>query len=142
MEPHITLITLGVKDLERSYHFYHKGLGFATGGKPEDGMVMFQTNGTRLSLYPLDKLGEDISPDIPAGRDCFPGITLSHNTRTKDEVDTILEMAEKAGGRIIKSAQPVFWGGYHGYFSDPDGYYWEVAWADFWQFNADGSLII
>ncbi len=142
MEPHITLITLGVKDLERSYYFYHKGLGFPTSGKPEDGMVMFQTNGTRLSLYPLDKLAEDISPDLPAERSRFPGITLSHNTRTKDEVDTILEMAEKAGGRIIKSAQPVFWGGYHGYFSDPDGYYWEVAWADFWQFNADGSLII
>lgn len=142
MEPRITLITLGVKDLERAFRFYHDGLGFPTSGKPEDGMVMFQTNGTRLSLYPLDKLAEDISPDLLAERGSFPGITLSHNTRTKDEVDTILEMAENAGGKIVKSAQPVFWGGYHGYFSDPDGYYWEVAWAEFWQFNADGSLII
>ena len=142
MEARVTLITLGVKDLQLSYRFYHEGLGFPTSGKPEDGMVMFQTNGTRLSLYPLDRLAEDVSPDQSPARQGFPGITLSHNTRTRYEVDQILLLAEKAGGKIVKPAQPVFWGGYHGYFSDPDGYFWEVAWAEFWQFNGDGSLVL
>ncbi len=142
MEARITLITLGVKDLERVYRFYHDGLGFPTTGKSEDGIVMFQTNGTRLSIFPLEKLAEDVLPDLSSERRGFTGITLSHNTRTKEEVDQVLTLAEKAGGKIVKPAQKVFWGGYSGYFSDPDGYLWEVAWAEFWQFDENGSLIL
>ena len=113
-----------------------------TQSKVEDGIVFFQTSGTRLALYPLDKLAEDVSPELTSEGSGFPGITLSHNTRSKAEVDQVLQLAEKAGGVIIKPAQEVFWGGYSGYFTDPDGYYWEVAWADTWEFNPDGSLIV
>jgi predicted lactoylglutathione lyase len=142
MEPRISIITLGVSDLRHSYEFYHEGLGFPTSRNPESGIVFFQTSGTCLALYPLDKLAEDVSPTQSSSRGHFSGITLAHNTKSKDEVDTILSQAEKAGGRIEKPAQDVFWGGYSGYFSDPDGYLWEVAYADFWKFNPNGSLII
>jgi predicted lactoylglutathione lyase len=142
MEARISMITLGVKDLEKSFRFYHHGLGFPTTSKLEDGILLFRTSGTRLALYPLDKLAEDVSPKLNATRSAFPGITLSHNTRTKEEVDQVLELAERAGGVIVKPAQDVFWGGYSGYFTDPDGYFWEVAWADIWEFNPDGSLVV
>ena len=142
MEARISIITLGVGDLEKSFRFYHEGLGLPTQSKLEDGIIFFQTSGTRLALYPLDKLAEDISPELTTKRSGFPGITLSHNTRTKEEVDQVLQLAENAGGVIIKQAQDVFWGGYSGYFTDPDGYYWEVAWAESWDFNPDGSLVV
>ena len=142
MEPRISIITLGVSDLERSYKFYHEGLGLPTSRNPESGIIFFQTGGVCLALYPLDKLAEDVSPTQSSERGLFPGITLAHNTKSKNEVNTILFQAEKAGGRIEKPAQDVSWGGYSGYFSDPDGYLWEVAYADLWKFNPDGSLII
>ena len=142
MEERISIITLGVKDLERSFRFYHEGLGLSTKGEVEDGIIFFQTSGTRLAIYPLDKLAEDVSPNLSGKGSGFPGITLAHNTRTKEEVDQVLKMAEEAGGKIIKPAQEVFWGGYSGYFTDPDGYYWEVAWAESWEFNDDGSLVV
>jgi hypothetical protein len=142
MEARISIITLGVIDLERSFRFYKEGLGFPTQGKLEEGIIFFQTSGTRLGLYPLDKLAEDVSPQINAERSGFPGFTLAHNTRTKEEVDRVLQLAEKAGGVVVKPPQMVFWGGYSGYFTDPDGYYWEVAWAEFWEFNQDGSLVV
>jgi predicted lactoylglutathione lyase len=142
MEARISIITLGVKDLTRSFRFYYEGLGLPTQGNAEDGIIFFQTSGTCLALYPLEKLAEDVSPELGAQRSGFPGITLSHNTRTKAEVDQVLELAEKAGGVIVKPAQEVFWGGYSGYFTDPDGYFWEVAWAESWEFNPDGSLVV
>jgi uncharacterized glyoxalase superfamily protein PhnB len=83
-----------------------------------------------------------VSPDLSPARSVFPGITLAHNTRTKAEVAQVLALAERAGGRIVKSAQDVFWGGHSGYFADPDGYYWEVAWGPMFSFAADGSLQI
>ena len=142
MEPRISIITLGVSDLQRSYKFYHEGLGLPTNRNPESGIVFFQTGGVCLALYPLDKLAEDVSSSQSSERGPFSGITLAHNTKSKDEVDAILSLAEKAGAKIEKPAQDVFWGGYSGYFSDPDGYLWEVAYADLWKFNPDGSLII
>lgn len=142
MEPRISILTLGVADIERSYRFYHEGLGFPTNGKPEDGVIFFQTNGVCLGLYPLEKLAEDVSPEQSSQRGAFPGITLAHNTKKKEEVEEILTLAEKNGGKIEKPAQDVFWGGYSGYFSDPDGYFWEVAYGDNWEFNPDGSLVI
>ena len=142
MEPRISIVTLGVTDLERSYDFYHHGLGFPTTRKPESGIIFFQTGGTCLALYPLVKLAEDISPDLPTERTPFSGITLAHNTKTKADVDAILNQAAQAGGKIEKSAQETFWGGYSGYFSDPDGHLWEVAYTDSWKFNENGSLVI
>ena len=142
LEPRISIVTLGVVDLETSYKFYHTGLGFPTTRQPESGIIFFQTGGVCLALYPLDKLAEDISPSQSSVRGQFPGITLAHNTRSKEQVNFILTQAEKAGGKIEKPAQDVFWGGFSGYFSDPDGYFWEVAYADSWKFNKDGSLVI
>ncbi len=98
--------------------------------------------GTRLALYPREKLAEDISPDLRLSAGGFGGITLAHNTRTKDEVTTVLALAEKAGGRIVKPAQDVFWGGHSGYFSDPDGYYWEAAWVPMFTFDETGALVV
>ena len=142
MEPRLSIITLGVTDLERSYQFYHRGLGFPTTRKPDSGIIFFQTSGVCLALYPIDKLAEDVSPDHSSDRGDFPGITLAHNTKRKEEVDQILSQAEQCGGKIEKHAQDTSWGGYSGYFSDPDGYLWEVAYADLWSFHPDGSLVI
>lgn len=141
MEPRISLITLGVEDLNRSLVFYQK-LGFAASGKVEDGIIFFHSTGTRLALYPREKLAEDIAPNLPINPSGFGGITLAHNTRTKTEVDETLALAVAAGGKLVKPAADTFWGGYSGYFSDPDGYYWEVAYADLWTFNDDGSLVL
>ncbi len=140
MEPRISVITLGVVDLERSYRFYKEGLGFPTTWKPDKGVIFFKTQGTCLALYPFGKLAEDVDPKLRVRKPKFSGVSLGYNTRTKAEVNKVLKRAEKAGGRIEKPAQDAFWGGYSGYFSDPDGYLWEVAYADFVEFNKDGSL--
>lgn len=142
MEPRISIITLGVADLQRSCRFYRDGLGLPTTRDPESGIIFFQTLGTCLALYPLDELAKDVSPDLSVPRSGFTGVTLAHNTKRKAEVDEVLEAAKKAGGTIEKPAGDTFWGGYSGYFSDPDGHLWEVAYADSWEFNEDGSLVI
>lgn len=141
MEPRISIITLGVASLEASLAFY-ESLGLTTTRKPESGIIFFQTSGTCLALYPLDKLAEDVAEGMPHERSGFTGVTLAYVARTQDEVDQVLQAAMQAGGRIEKPAQIVFWGGYSGYFSDPDGYLWEVAYSDTWAFNEDGSLVI
>ncbi len=142
MQPRISIVTLGVRDLQRSFEFYHRGLRFPTTRTPESGIVFFQTRGTCLALYPLDELAEDLGKHSPKDRARFSGITLAHNTRTRAEVDEVLQLAERAGARIEKAARVASWGGYSGYFSDPDGYLWEVAWAEDWAFHEDGSLVI
>lgn len=142
MEPRISIVTLGVRDFDRALRFYRDGLGFTTKAKKGDPIAFFQTAGTRLALYPLDKLAEDISPDVYPPKGGFGGITLAHNVRTKEEVAKVLACAEKAGGKIVKPAQDVFWGGHSGYFTDPDGYYWEVAWAPMFTFDEHGALVV
>ena len=145
MEPRISVVTLGVSDLPRSFHFYKDGLGFPTRMTPDGGIVLFATSGTRLFLYPYGKLAHDVSPKFsPDDHDRaeFPGFTFGHCTRKKEDVDAILTQAERAGGKIIKPAQVASWGGYSGYFADPDGYLWEVAYADQWKFNLDGSVVV
>jgi catechol 2,3-dioxygenase-like lactoylglutathione lyase family enzyme len=141
MEPRISIVTLGVADLARSLAFYRDGLGFPTTKMAEDGIIFFQTGGVCLGLYPYEELAKDISEEYVVERAKFPGITLAHNVRTKAEVAETLALAERSGGKIEKPAQDVFWGGHSGYFSDPDGYLWEVAWGAF-EFREDGSLII
>ncbi len=142
MEPRISIITLGVADLERSDRFYRDGLGFPTTRTPAQGIIFFRTGGTCLALFPYAALAADVSPGTPAARTGFAGITLAHNTRTREEVDAVLAQAVLAGGTLVKPAQFASWGGYSGYFADPDGYLWEVAWAADWAFHADGSLVI
>ncbi len=141
MEPRISIISLGVNNFDRSLKFYRDGLGFVTNAKEGDPIAFFQTYGTRLAIYPLDRLAEDISVDLKPSKG-FGGITLAHNVRKKEEVAQVLALAEKAGGKIIKSAQDTFWGGYHGYFSDLDNYYWEIAWGPMFEFDEQGALII
>lgn len=141
MEPRINIICLGVRDLQAAYEFYCTGLGFPAQTKPEEGIVFIDMGTTRLSLYPLDKLAEDVSETQPHERGPFPGITLAQCVRTQEEVDRYLADAERAGGKIEKPGQPTFWGGYSGYFTDPDGYFWEVAYWDGWEFAEDGRLV-
>jgi catechol 2,3-dioxygenase-like lactoylglutathione lyase family enzyme len=141
MEPRISIITLGVRDLARSLRFYRDGLGLPTTREVDGGIIFFQTQGTCLALYPYTELAEDVSGAFVVERSKFPGITLAHNVRTRGEVDAVLLRAEAAGARIEKPARDTEWGGYSGYFSDPDGYLWEVAFGAF-DFRDDGSLII
>lgn len=118
MKPKISIITLGVADLKKSLHFYRDGLGFPTYDYKEDaGVAFLKLDSSWLSLYPRDKLAEDdtVSPE-GAG---FSGITLAHNVKTKGEVDSVIRVAIKAGAKLVKKPQDVFWGGYSGYFADP-----------------------
>ena len=142
MEPRISLITLGVSDFVRALRFYRDGLGWPTRATETSDIAFFNTAGTRFALYPLDKLAADISPALPPTRSGFSGITLAHNVRSRGEVARVLACAEAAGAVIVKAAQDASWGGYSGYFTDPDGYYWEVAFAPGFQFAADGSIIL
>jgi catechol 2,3-dioxygenase-like lactoylglutathione lyase family enzyme len=139
MEPRISLITLGVADLGRSYRFYKEGLGLPTTRSPEDGIVFFQMSGTTLALFPYEELADDVGPGWNVPRSKFCGITLAHNVRERNEVDEVLAQALAAGAQVVKPAGEAAWGGYTGYFTDPDGYLWEVAWGAF-EFNEDGSL--
>ncbi len=141
MEPRISLVTLGVADLARSCAFYRDGLGLPTTRSPADGIVFFQTRGVTLALYPYSELAEDVGPGWDGPRAKFCGITLAHNVRERHEVDEVLATAARAGAEIVKPAADTFWGGYSGYFTDPDGYLWEVAWGAF-AFNEDGSLLV
>jgi catechol 2,3-dioxygenase-like lactoylglutathione lyase family enzyme len=125
MEPRITLITLGVLDLERSIHFYRDGLGLPKSDGP-GGIAFFETRGTRLSLYPRKALAEDAT--VAAEGSGFRGFALAHNVASPEEVDKTLQQAVAAGARLVKPGQKVFWGGYSGYFADPDDFLWEVAW--------------
>jgi hypothetical protein len=125
VEPRISIITLGVSDLERSVTFYRDGLGLPT-DYTSGNVAFFQTSGTWLGLYPREALAEDAT--VPSEGHGFTGITLAHNVRSRPEVDAALAEAEAAGASIVKPAQDVFWGGYSGYFADPDGILWEVAW--------------
>ena len=125
MKPKISLITLGVANLEKSTKFYRDGLGLPTYGD-FPGITFFKLSGTWLALFPRDELAKDAR--VPAKRNGFPGMTLAHNVASKEEVDAALQEAKQAGAKITKPAQEADWGGYSGYFSDPDGYLWEVAW--------------
>ncbi|WP_045524607.1 VOC family protein [Neobacillus niacini] len=139
----INLITLGVKNISQSLRFYRDGLGFETSVSEESpGIVFFKNGGTKLALYPLDELAKDINENDPPTAQGFSGITLAYNAKSAEEVDRIFETVEQVGGKIVKAPQTVFWGGYSGYFSDPDGYYWEVAYAESWNFDENDMLII
>ena len=129
MEPRISIITLGVADLQRSVRFYRDGLGLPLRDDGSESIAFFETSGTWLSLYPRDALADDIG--IPTDGTGFSGVTLAHNVRSKSEVDELLRTAVDAGATLVKPAEDVFWGGYSGYFTDPDGHLWEVAWNPF-----------
>jgi catechol 2,3-dioxygenase-like lactoylglutathione lyase family enzyme len=129
MEPHISIITLGVGDLQRSIKFYSLGLGLPTTYKDGEGIAFFQLKGTWLALYPNNALAEDAC--LPKERTRFGGFTLAHNVPSKDIVDQVIAQALASGATLLKPSGDTFWGGYSGYFSDPDGHPWEVAWNPF-----------
>lgn len=137
--PRVTVITLGISDLDRATEFYEAVLGTPP-NTDYDGVTFIELPGTWLALYPLPLLAKDIAPDIPASRSRFSGVTLAHNARNRDEVVAIIERARAAGAHIAKEPQETFWGGFSGYFADPDGYYWEVAWGPMFDFTEQGEL--
>ncbi len=138
MHPSLTVVTLGVIDFDRSVRFYRDGLKFPPPVLAGDTTAFFKLNNIILSLYPRHLLAEDAT--VPETGSGFSGITLAHNVDTETEVDALLREAQAAGGTVVKPAQKVFWGGYSGYFKDPDGHLWEVAHNPFWQRNADGTM--
>jgi catechol 2,3-dioxygenase-like lactoylglutathione lyase family enzyme len=136
MKPRVSLITLGVDDLERSLRFYRDGLGLPTEGivgkEFEHGAVAFfdLQGGLRLALWPRASLAHDTG--LPAGSPGATEFALAHNVASRAEVDEVMEQARAAGAVVVKPAQDTFWGGYAGYFQDPDGHLWEVAWNPGW----------
>lgn len=132
MQPRLSVITLGVDDLDRAVAFYRDGLGFATlgivGREFEHGTVAFfeLQNGVALALWPRVSLAHDTG--LSRGATSATEFSLGHNVSLRDEVDAILHDAQRAGARIVKPASPTFWGGYAGYFQDPDGHLWEIVW--------------
>ena len=140
MQPRISIITLGVNNLVASRAFYEKGLGWRVSSASNEHIVFIQLGGIVLALYAWNKLAEDAM--LPPQSSEFRGISLAHNVSTKEEVVCILALAEKAGAKIIKPAQDVFWGGYSGYFSDLDGHLWEIAWNPYAQFNEKNELVM
>jgi catechol 2,3-dioxygenase-like lactoylglutathione lyase family enzyme len=141
MKPKITVITLGVDDLDKSYKFYHKGLGLPSGGivgkEFEHGAVAFfdLQVGLKLALWPRQSLAIDTG--LPLGKASATELSLGHNVDSKAEVDALMEQVKQAGAVIVKPAQDTFWGGYSGYFQDPDQHLWEVVWNPQMQFPSD-----
>lgn len=140
----INLICLGVRDMARSLEFY-KNIGFKTHEEAANPPVVFFSNcGTKLELFPIERLAADICAENPPAiaSGSFGGITLAINVKSREEVDAFMELAARHGASIAKEPQEVFWGGYSGYFTDPDGYYWEVAYADIWSFDENDMLLV
>jgi hypothetical protein len=136
MEQRLSLITLGISDLDRARHFY-EALGWKSGAAPDDDVVFFQVGGMIVALWGRDKLAEDSAVTVGSG---WGGITLAYNTRSTEEVDQVIEEARKAGATIGREPGETFWGGYSAVFLDPDGYPWEVAHNPNWTIEADGSV--
>lgn len=138
IKPRINLITLGVADMPRSRNFY-EALGFEASSAGNDSVTFFDANGIVLSLYGHEALAEDarLAPDPPQQ---FRGVALAWNAGSEAEVDTIIAHAVSCGATLVKKARKVFWGGYSGYFSDPDGHLWEVAYNPFFPFDASGRI--
>ncbi len=139
MEQRLSLVTLGVADLDRSRRFYEDGLGWKRGNK-EDSVVFFQLPGAILALWSRAALAEDAGlPDAAPGAG-FGGMALAYNARSREDADTVLAEAAKAGAKILKPAHETVWGGYSGYFADPDGHVWEVAHNPFWTVDEAGHV--
>jgi len=139
MEQRLSLITLGVSDLARARRFYEEGLGW-TRNNAEDDIAFYQLNGLILALWTRPDLAADSRTSDTGAT--FSGMTIAFNTRSHDEVDELLALAEASGGTILKPAQEVFWGGYSGYFADPDGHPWEVAWNPGWAIDDSGHITL
>ena len=134
MQPRMSMITLGVDDLPRAVAFYHEGLGFPI-NQQDDNIAFFDLYGTWLGLYGRKALAEDAGVDATGTG--FRGVAIAHNVSSRQEVDDVITLARAAGAKIVKPAQEVFWGGYSGYFKDPDGHLWEIAHNPFFWIGPD-----
>ena len=140
MEPRVSLVTLGVSDLERSVTFYRDGLGWPKSGVGGDEVAFFKSGGVVIALFPrasfADDAGVDVN-DVEHGE--FARFSLAHNVAEEEQVDSVLAEAAGAGATIVKESQEIFFGR-HGFFADPDGFLWEVAWNPSFPMASDGSL--
>lgn len=139
MDQRISLITLGVSDLARSRAFYER-LGWRRSARDAEGVAFFQMGGMALGLYPREELAKDAA--VSAEGSGFAGFALAHNVRSRDDVDAVLAEAAAAGATILRPGEDAFWGGYFGYFADPDGFAWEVAWNPHFPLAEDGSIAL
>ncbi len=137
MEPRISMITLGVADVARSRRFY-EALGFKASKASLESVTFLDAGGVVLGLYGRAALAEDATVSDSASG--FSGVAIAHNARSEAEVDEVLTEAVTAGAKLIRPAQKVFWGGYSGYFADPDGHLWEVAFNPYFKLGADGRV--
>ena len=139
MEPRITLITLGVDDLAVAVEFYRDVLGWTPASVQDDDVAFFDLDGFILALWLRRSLAADVGvTDATAGG--FEGVSLAHNTRSREAVDEAFTRLREGGARIVKPPAETEWGGYSGYFADPDGHLWEVAWNPFWPIREDGRI--
>jgi catechol 2,3-dioxygenase-like lactoylglutathione lyase family enzyme len=139
MEPRLSLLTLGVTDVARARAFC-QAMGFVVSGPSNDSVAFFAAGGVVLALFGRRDLAEDATvADSAPG---FSGVALAHNARSEAEVGQVLAEAAAAGGRIVKSAKRAFWGGYSGYFADPDGHLWEVAYNPGFPLDAEGRIVL
>jgi predicted lactoylglutathione lyase len=136
MEQRITLVTLGVEDVERSRLFY-EALGWHTRAEPDAGIAFFQAGGMILSLWSRESLAADSGVEDSGG---YGGVTLAHNVASPAEVDAVVAEAEEAGATVTRAPAETFWGGYSGVFTDPDGHPWEVAHNPHWELCEDGTV--
>ena len=134
----LTLITLGSKNIQRSADFWEKGLGWKRSPKSMDDLILFPLGGMTLALYPVVELADDVT--LPYQPTAFAGLTLAYNAKSEQEVDEVLQKVEALGATVVKPAQKVFWGGYSGYFKDPDGHLFEVAFNPVWELDDDDNL--
>lgn len=140
MEQRISYITLGVRNLNISETFYSDILGWQKMAKSTENIIFYNLDGIILSLYPIKALADDSHADFYSKGFC--GFTLSYNTRAKDEVDGLMWSLEKKGAVIVREPTDTFWGGYHGYVRDPNGYRIEIVWNPFIKLNESGKVII
>ena len=140
MEARVSLLTLGVSDLERAVAFYRDGLGWPKSEVGADEVAFFKTGGVVIALFPRPSFAADAGIDVDdVEHGGFSRISLAHNVAEEGQVDSVLNEAARAGATIVKEAQEIFFGR-HGFFADPDGYLWEVAWNPSFLMNADGSI--
>jgi uncharacterized protein len=136
VDQRLSLVTLGVADLDRARRFY-EALGWKTGWSEGEDVVFFQSGCMILALWGRDQLAEDSGVEDGGG---WGGVALAHNVRSPEEVDTVMREAAAAGAAVMRAAAPTFWGGYSGVFTDPDGHPWEVAHNPHWTVEQDGSV--
>lgn len=140
MDQRINIVSLGVADLARARRFYCDGLGWVESSAGNESICFIEAGGVVLGLYGREALAEDVG--VPADGSGFSGFTLAHNVASEAEVERVLAEAVAAGASLVKPAQKVFWGGYSGYFADPDGHLWEVAHNPFFPLDAAGKIVL